>query len=461
MFDGLTRAFNGVRNWFFPTSTARQDFGVETSVTQGMRENIELWWAMYTNHPPWANRDVVPLGLPAAIARELARPALVEFSGAISGSQRADYLDECFQDAVPSFEHALELGLALGGVALRPYLYRDKIRVDASSILAFQPTAYDEAGKCVGGVFRERVKSAGKYYLRLEAHSFDGDVYVIRNKAHESNQNSTAGREVPLDTVPEWADIEPETRIEGLDRPLFAVFTPPLANNIETDSKVGVSVYSGAVAGLIKECDQQWERIWWEYKSGERKVFMERTAGSARDFTANRLYQLMATSSGDLFREFSPEYRDEPLYRGLQTTLKLIEFQTGLAYGTLSDPQSVEKSATEVLGSKQRQYITESHIQRSFSDALDDLVYAMDAYTTLYGLAPVGDYDLSLNFGDGVLEDPESRRAERATDLTDVMQGLMSAVEYRVKWYLEDEDTARANLAKMDELADEGQDEVE
>ena len=162
-----------------------------------------------------------------------------------------------------------------------------------------------------------------------------------------------------------------------------------------------------------------------------------------------------------MFREFSPEYRDEPLYRGLQMTLKLIEFQVGLAYGTLSDPQSVEKSATEVLGSKQRQYITESHIQRSFADALDDLVYAMDAYTTLYGLAPPGDYDLSLNFGDGVLEDPESRRAERATDLSDVMQGLMSAVEYRVKWYLEDEDTARANLAKMDELADERQDEVE
>lgn len=463
MWDVFGRALNGLRGMLFPSGAARQDFGTETAITRDMQTSIDLWYSMYVDRPPWANADIVPLGLPAAIVRELARPAIVEFVGSVTGSARADYLDACLKDASGSFEHAIELGLALGGVAMRPYIYRDRIKVDVSGITSYQPTAFDEVGRCVGAVFRERIRSGGKYYVRLEAHDFEDGTYVVRNKAHESNQQGSAGRVVPLDTVPEWAKLEPEVRIDGVDRPLFAVFCNPTANHVDPSSKMGVSVYAGAVAGLIRECDIQWERLWWEYKSGERKIFAERTAGNAREFSRNRLYEFgpFMSSSGDFFREFSPDYRDEALYRGLQATLKLIEFQVGLAYGTLSDPQSVEKSATEILASKQRQYITESHIQRAFATTIDDLVYAMDAYTSLYDLAPPGDYELDLSFGDGVLEDPESRRQERATDMADLVQGIMSAVEYRAKWYGEDEDTARERLAKIEELADEPQDEVE
>lgn len=164
----FARTFRNLKNWLFPTAAAKRDFGVDTAVGTTMQQNINLWYSMYINEPPWAKRDIIPLGLPAAIAREMARPALVEFNGTVTGGARAEFLDTCFQDAARSFEKNLEMGLALGGLALRPYVYNGTLKVDASSIMAFQPTNFDEAGKCTGGVFRERcswlvmVRSPGK-----------------------------------------------------------------------------------------------------------------------------------------------------------------------------------------------------------------------------------------------------------------------------------------------------------
>ena len=56
-----------------------------------------------------------PLGLPRAIGRELARTALTEFSVAVSGSQRAEYLNRQMQTAAVRLGENLEMGLCLGG----------------------------------------------------------------------------------------------------------------------------------------------------------------------------------------------------------------------------------------------------------------------------------------------------------------------------------------------------------
>lgn len=462
----FARAFQNLRNLLFPADAARRDFDVESAISTEMQQNIALWHAMYINKPPWAVGDVEPLGLPAAIAREMARPALIEFSATVTGSARADALNGWLQTAAQDFGKNLEIGLALGGLTMRPYIYNGTLRVDASSPLAFQPTAFDEAGKCVGGTFRERIKFGNKYYIRLENHEFqrDGDrtVYIVKNQAHESNQHGSVGRPVELSAIPQWAGLEPETTIENLERPLFAFFTPPIANNIDTTSKMGVSVFGGSIASLVRDADEQWDRLWWEFRSGERKIFAEYTINNAKEFGRNRLYEFgpFMSANGDFYREFSPELRDAEIYRGFQDILRQIEFQTGLAFGTISDPAAVEKTATEVLAGKQRQYVTEKRIQSAFGAAVDDLVYAMDVYATLYDLAPAGNYNLDMVFGDGILDDPEANRQEKSVNLQEINAGLMSPWEYRMRWFGETEAEARANLPTMDALVDETQTEI-
>lgn len=466
-FIGILRSFFGFgqkNNQNIPTGVIDKEFNALPAASREMEDNINLWYAMYINQPPWANCDVRPLGLPGAIGRELSRHALTEFSVTVSGSARADFINEQMQTAAENFSNNLELGLCLGGIAFRPYADRNRILVEAYTT-GFTPTQFDGSGKCTGGVFKSKpVRQGNEWYIKLEYHTFQTDedgtsLYTIENRAFRSSQDGSIGAAVSLDSVEAWRGLNDKTTLGDLDGPLFAYFKPPMANRIEPGSNMGVSVYSGEVAELIKQADEQWESIWWEFKSGERKLFSEGDvdAGQLPDrFFIKGKY----TSEGNLFQEFSPEFRNSQLYEGFQYILKEIEFCTGLAFGTISDPQYVEKTATEAIITKHRQYITEGDIQKAFEKTLNDLVYSINAWCDLARLAPAGTYNVDYNWGDGILDDPETRRQDMAMGLSLLSAGVMGQLEYRMKYLGEDEETARRMLPKMIDLVTEEQNEI-
>lgn len=443
-----------------PAGTIEKEFGVQPAASRKMEDNINLWWAMYTNHPPWESCDVRPLGLPGAIGRELARHALTEFSAAVSGSARAEYINQQVRAAKARFAQNLEIGLCLGGVALKPYPDGDKILVETATT-GFTPTRFDGTGKAIGGVFKSKPLRQGKdWFVKLEYHDFlqreDGaTVYVIENKAFRSGENGGIGAHVPLNTVRAWADLLERAEIENLDGPLFAYFKPPVSNQEEPDSFMGVSVYSGSVVDRIKEADEQWERIWWEFKSGERKIFSDATQIDAGQIGDRLFLKGAFTSDGNLFEQFSPELRSSALYDGFQYILKIIEFSVGLAFGTISDPQYVNKTATEEIMTKHRQYVTESDIQTAFQSTIDDLIYAMDALCDLSQLAPAGTYSVDYNWGNGVLDDPETRRQDMAMGLSLLNASIIGPVEYRMRYFGEDEKTAKKMLPDMEDMTDD------
>ncbi len=454
---------NTVKRFFFPQAVAEREFGVSPAVSLTMEQHIGLWYAMMVNTPPWQNCDVKAVGLPAAICREVARPTLVEFTANITGSKRADYLNENFQTAKENFNRALELGLALGGVALKPYIYGDKMLVDVTGAAGFQPTKFDPSGRCIGGVFKDKpIKVNGTSYVRLESHELNGTTYTIKNKAYYSDSPGSVGADAQLTTIPEWADIEPEVTIENVDGPLFAYFKPPIANTADSNSMCGMSIYGdAATVELIKQADEQWERLRWEYKSSERKVLMDGTSSTA-DMFNKRLFEVGPFSpNGDFFQHIEPQIRDDAIYRGFQNIVKMIEFDIGLSYGDISDPQLVEKSATEIKNSKQRKYLLISSIQTALGHTFDALIYAMDVYASLYNLAPAGDYEAVYDWGDSILDDQETKDKEFARDLQLLSAGIVNDWELRAKYMNEDEATAKAALPKMQDMTTERQGEVE
>lgn len=454
---------NTVKRFFFPQAVAEREFGASPAVSLTMEQHIGLWYAMMVNTPPWQNCDVKAVGLPAAICREVARPTLVEFTANITGSKRADYLNENFQTAKENFNRALELGLALGGVALKPYIYGDNMLVDVTGAAGFQPTKFDPSGRCIGGVFKDKpVKVNGTYYVRLESHELNGTTYTIKNKAYYSDSAGSVGADAQLTTIPEWADIEPEVAIENVDGPLFAYFKPPIANTADSNSMCGMSIYGdAATVELIKQADEQWERLRWEYKSSERKVLMDGTSSTA-DMFNKRLFEIGPFSpNGDFFQHIEPQIRDDAIYRGFQNTLRRVEFNIGLSYGDISDPQTIEKTATEIRSSKQRKYVLVSSIQAALAHTFDSLIYAMDVYASLYGLAPAGGYEVTYDWGDSILDDQETKDKEFSRDLQLTSAGVMNPWELRAKYFNEDEDTAKAALPTAQDMVTEQQQEVE
>lgn len=454
---------NTVRRALFPRAVAEREFGTSPAVSMTMEQQIALWYAMLVNTPPWQDCNVKAVGLPAAICREVTRPTLVEFTANITGSQRADYLNDGFQLAKENFGKALELGLALGGVALKPYIYGDKLLVDMTGAAGFQPTKFDPTGRCIGGVFRDKpVKVNGKYYVRLESHDLTDTVYTIKNKAYYSDSTGSVGAPAPLDVVPEWADIREEVTIQNMDGPLFAYFKPPIANTADTNSLCGMSIYGdAATVELIKQADEQWERLRWEYKSGERKVLMDGNTSTANMFD-KRLFEIGAfTADGDFYQFLNPELRNDAVYKGFQDVIRRIEFNVGLSYGDISDPQTVEKTATEIRSGKQRKYVLISSIQTALEHTFDALIYAMDVYATLYGLAADGEYEVTYDWGDSILDDQETKDNEFARDLQLLNAGIMNDWEFRAKYFNEDEATAKAALPKMQDIVTEAQSEIE
>ena len=454
---------NTVRRALFPRAVAEREFGTSPAVSMTMEQQIALWYAKLVNTPPWQDCNVKAVGLPAAICREVTRPTLVEFTANITGSQRADYLNDGFRLAKENFGKALELGLALGGVALKPYIYGDNLLVDMTGAAGFQPTKFDPAGRCIGGVFRDKpVKVNGKYYVRLESHNLIDTTYTIKNKAYYSDSTGSVGAPAPLDVVPEWADIQEEVAIQNMDGPLFAYFKPPIANTADTNSLCGMSIYGdAATVELIKQADEQWERLRWEFKSGERKVLMDGNTSTANMFD-KRLLEIGAfTADGDFYQFLNPELRNDAVYKGFQDVLRRIEFNVGLSYGDISDPQTVEKTATEIRSSKQRKYVLISSIQTALEHTFDSLIYAMDVYATLYGLAADGEYEVTYDWGDSILDDQETKDNEFARDLQLLNAGIMNDWEFRAKYFNEDEETAKAALPKMQDVVTEAQSEIE
>ena len=116
----------------------------------------------------------------------------------------------------------------------------------------FVPTDISEDGQIRGGVFLDRIFRDGKVFLRLEAHGFYGDEYIIENKCFRADRFGGVGKEIPLCSVAEWKDIKVKTAVSGLSKPLFAYFKMPSAR---ADLPMGESVFARSVK-LIADAEE-------------------------------------------------------------------------------------------------------------------------------------------------------------------------------------------------------------
>ena len=140
------------------------------------------------------------------------------------------------------------------------------------------------------------------------------------------------------------------------------------------------------------------------------------------------------------YKIFAPQLRDSSYANGLNRILRAIEWIVGLAYGTLSDPQNVDKTAEEIKASKQRSYTYVCDMQSSLQTVLEQYIYAIDKYTTVCNLAPSGSYDIKWNWGDGVLEDADK---ETQVKLQEVNNDIITKESYLMWRYSVSEEDAK------------------
>ena len=440
------------------------ELNIDIAISNKMESKIIEWGNVYENKAPWLNENVKSLELGSSIANEFTRLILTEMKSELTGGQRADYLQIQYNRVLAKLPDNLEIANAKGGGVLKPYVKGNQIYVDFIQQGLFFPIAFDDTGKTTSIVFLSQ-KTQGDYiYTRLEYHRLIGTDYHISNTAYKSRDKSFLGKRIDLTEVNEWKDIEQEVKIENVEKPLFAYYKPPIANNIDTKSPLGMSVFAKAV-NLIKDADEQYGRTIWEYEASEKAVYASIEALKPKKEVIrdgekkraiwetpklkDRLFKaidLEGKNGEGFFEDYSPEIRDEAFWRGLNKILERIEFNVGLAYGTLSEPAYSDKTATEIKTSKQRSYVTVSRMQDNLQTALEDLLYAMNVLATLYNLSPSRDYQATFDWGDNVLTDTER---EQTLQMQEVNANLRSRLKYIMFRYGMTEKQAQEELDRI------------
>lgn len=433
----------GVWQRLFPLKDIKQALGIKPAITDDMLSSIELWQNCFSGNAPWLNDDVISLRLEQSITRDFANITLNEMTASVSN----DKLQKIFETATEDLNSELQSGLATGAMVIKP-LGGDKVQYISAN--AFVPIEFDARHRLVKVIFPEFKKIGDNYYTRLEYHSLDKDKgLTITNTAYVSASEGQLGREIPLVAVDEWASLPNAVTYPAMLRPAFGYFRTPIKNTID-GSSCGVSVYANDI-NLIRKIDTQFGRLDWEFESGERAIHVDATAfkKEGTEKLNKRLYKAVDVDLGDneLFKDFSPAIRQSDITDGLNTYLRRLEFSVGLAYGDLSDPDTVAKTATEILSAKNRKYNTVSAIQKQLKYCLDDLVYALAFYNSL----TTSGYTFVCDFKDSILTDEQT---ERTQDIQDLSLGIMRPDEYRMKWYGEDEKTAKKNLPQSSEVVD-------
>lgn len=442
---------NSVREWvkkMFSHTDIKPALNCEAAISEQMSAAIDEWCDMYAGKARWINpkEGVISLRLEQAVVREFANVALNEMTVKAENKR----LDELFQPAIDKLNINLQKGIASGAMVIKP-LGGSKVQYVPQS--AFIPIEYDVNGRLIKVVFPEVKRiSDNDYRIRLEYHSLDFQKgLTITNRAFRSSDGISIGKEIPLAEVGEWALLASETVYPQMLRPAFGYYVNPIDNTVD-GSHAGVSIFDCA-KDLIRLADTQFGRLDWEFESGERAIHIDETAlkptktvlGIKLDTPKlkERLYKglnIEGGQSGDFFKEFSPALRQADFIAGLEEYKREIEFAVGLSYGDLSNPQTVDKTATEIKASKQRKYNTVTAIQKNLKPCLEDLCYALAFHNAITKQGT----ELIINFKDSILTDEET---ERKQDQQDVSLGAMPLWEYRMKWYGEDEATAKSMVS--------------
>lgn len=435
------------------------DTQIDVCLNSKMAYLIELWSAMYRNEAPWIdNKKIYSANLPVSVSSEISRLVTLELKSEISGSPRADYLNEQYQKVLKDLRRYVEYGCAKGGLILKPYVTANGIQVQYIQADCFFPISFDSSGNITHCVFVDQFRKGKQIYTRLEIHELNNGKLSITNRAFVSTTDAVLGNEIDVTSVSQWSEMASSAVYEGIDILPFGYFKIPLANSDDSDSPLGVSVFSRAV-GLIRKADEMYSNILWEYESKQAAVHI---AASLLKYDKDndkfeypggkeRLYRVLEYNTGatdkPFIDTFSPDIRDQSLYNGWNNQIKRVEFNCNLAYGTLSDPQNVDKTAEEIKSSKQRSYTFVSDTQMALQSALEDMVKAMDFWTSIFNLAPAGTYETTFDWDDSLIVDSD---LERQQDRQDLAAGIMRPEEYRAKWYGESEEEALKNLPEPD-----------
>lgn len=343
-------------------------------------------------------------------------------------------------------EH-IEQVLALGGGAIKVW-YEEKrdgegnvtpnsgnIRLGFCMADQFVPTAWDNT-QVTDGVFISRQAKDGYYYTRLEWHKWDGLTYWISNEAYRSEYKQNSAKEpqdilgfrYPLSAV--YPFLDEQTPLQGLSTSLFAYYRPAIANNLDDDSPLGVSIYANALSTL-KALDICYDSFVQEFRLGRKRIIVPAqclrtvqdpvTKEYRRFFDAtDEAYVALKSDDTDALKiqDNTVSLRVGEHEQAINALLSILCLQVGFSAGTFTfDRAQGLKTATEVISENSKTYKTikgnQLQVKNAITQVIDAIVQVASLYdvhwngTSIRTLSALG-WETKVVFDDSILQDRQT-----------------------------------------------------
>lgn len=403
-------------------SKAKDEFNIEPIGSEQMDSWISECVRIYQGNPCWLDPDdnIDTVNMAKSVCSEIARLTMLAAGVKVDGSARAKWLQEQVDKIYFQLREWVEYGCAYGTIVLKP----NGDSVDLFTRGQFEVTHVSN-GKIDGIIFHNWKKQGKNWYTRLEYHRFENDLYLITNKCYVGDQPDDTKESIDIQLTP-WADLAEEVAMSNIAEPLFGVFRTPHANNIDMGSPYGLPVFSEAIQEL-RDLDIAYSRNSKEVADSKRTVLLDsdaliasgtKVSNTPHAWQASReqlgLPDMVKNVRGDgkevFYQEINPTLHTDIRITGINALLSQIGFKCGFSNGHfVFNQKSGMMTAREVESNDSRTIQLIKDVRDKLEDCLGSLIYALDVFATLYGLAPAGAYEVVYDFGDLTYNRDEDR----------------------------------------------------
>lgn len=318
------------------------------------------------------------------------------------------------------FQRWIEYMFALGGLIAKPYVENDKIKIAWVTAQNFLPLESTN-DNIRAGVFLDETRQGKKYYTHLEWHTWDNpDTYHIINELYVSDSPDDLGVKVSLEMLPQYKNMDKDIIVNGLTHPLFIYFKPNIANNFETLSPLGISLFSNSL-DTLKSLDIAFDSFQREFALGKRRIIVPASAIRAiydmktgevhRYFDTNdEVYQAMQTGEMDSeqIKDMAVALRVTDHVAAIKSLLDMLAMQMGFSSGTFTFDGQAVRTATEVISENSDTFRTKNAHETLIEHGIKELVDVIAQLADLYGMFPnpgAENYEVTVDFDDSIADD--------------------------------------------------------
>ena len=440
----------------FHTATIKDITGINTNISVQMYNAIELWGKMISGNAPW-NEKAPPCGVLEQISGRLSM--LVSREIGLEVENQA--ITEVMTHINKNVDKIVDYIALLGSCIVRPIFSNKKLQYEIIPLGNYLPISYDFDGTLTGALILKEIITGTKKWLLTEEHAYEGTMHSVKCRLY---RNDGCLKETTLTDCPKTAELTPEYTWQSVKQPMIIEFRNHAINKID-GSNIPVAIIAGAEE-LIKNADEQFERMNWEQKGGElrvwadRDMFMKRqkrdgeTIGVKMTPELNRLVVQIegdGSKDGNRIVEHAPQLRTAEQNEMLQQIFRRIELTCNIGKGTISDMESVQQTATQYSGGRQELYAIvdkiEDEIEMKYQHCANVLAHMAQAY------------DLGANNSKirVTWNDDQTRKdvsAAKVMAINEVNAGIRNKWEYRRDFFGEDEAQAKANTPVMEVAPD-------